>query len=247
MIRSAVILAAGLGSRLKERTGGKPKGFLVVGGKPIIERSIENLIEADIQEIIIGTGYEEHYYKNLKEKYSRIVCINNERFADTGSMYTLCNLSKEIKEDFLLLESDLIYEKSGLKELMEDIRPNLILGSSMTNSGDEVYIQVDEKNRLSNMSKDVGKLVSIHSELVGISKLSYQTFRIICDFALDKFQETPKLDYEHALVGISKKVDIFVKKSDDFIWCEIDNEAHLSRAEEVIMPKIKARELNATN
>jgi 2-aminoethylphosphonate-pyruvate transaminase len=97
------------------------------------------------------------------------------------------------------------------------------------------------------MSKDIGRLASIHSELVGISKLSYQTLRIMCDFAVGKFQEIPKLDYEYALVGVSKNVDIFVKKSDDFIWCEIDDEAHLSRAEQVIMPKIKARELNAAN
>jgi 2-aminoethylphosphonate-pyruvate transaminase len=243
MIRSAVILAAGHGSRLKEKTEEKPKGFLVVDGKTIIERSIENLLEVGIQEIIIGTGYKKFFYENLKQIYSQIVCINNEQFAETGSMYTLYSLRKNINNDFLLLESDLIYEKSGLKELIEDVRVNLILGSGRTNSGDEVYIQVDQKDRLINMSKDIDKLDSIHSELIGISRLSYSAFQIMCDFAVEKFRVTPKLDYEYALVGISKNVDIFVKKKDDFLWCEIDDINHLNRALKVIYPKIREKEL----
>jgi 2-aminoethylphosphonate-pyruvate transaminase len=245
MIRSAVILAAGLGSRLKEKTEEKPKGFITIDGIPIIEYSIAKLLKVGIQRIIIGTGYKSIFYDGLRNKFPQIVCVKSEDYANTGSMFTLYNLRKEVKEDFLLLESDLIYEKSGLKELMEDVRPNLILGSGRTNSGDEVYIQADEKNRLINMSKDIGKLDSIHSELVGISKLSYQAFRVMCDFAVGEFQRTPKLDYESALVGISRQVDIFVKKNDNFPWCEIDDETHYNRAISVVYPIIRGRELNA--
>lgn len=55
MVDTAVIVAAGLGMRLKDRTKYKPKGFLVIGEKTLIERSVENLLEFGIKNIIIGT------------------------------------------------------------------------------------------------------------------------------------------------------------------------------------------------
>ena len=64
MITSAVILAAGLGSRLKERTKLQPKGFLELENKSLIERSINKLISCGIENIYIGTGYLSEVYDN---------------------------------------------------------------------------------------------------------------------------------------------------------------------------------------
>lgn len=57
-VRTAVILAAGIGSRLRNIHNDKPKGFLQLGDKPIIEESIARLVFAGINEIIIVTGYQ---------------------------------------------------------------------------------------------------------------------------------------------------------------------------------------------
>ena len=56
MIKTAVILAAGMGSRIRERAGDRPKGFLLSDEKSIIEHSISKLIEAGVKKIFIGTG-----------------------------------------------------------------------------------------------------------------------------------------------------------------------------------------------
>lgn len=247
MIDTAVILAAGLGSRLKDRTNSKPKGFLVLDKEPIIEESVSKLRACGIKRILIGTGYLSEVYEEFAGRCHGITCIKNPDFASTGSMYTLYNMKDSINNDFLLLESDLIYDKSGIDILMSNTRKDVILGSGQTNSGDEVYIEVNEKFNLVNMSKKHGDLKSVYAELVGISKISVNTFQKMCTFAEDNFKKDPKLDYEYTMVGISKDTGLFVKKIEDFAWCEIDDEDHLKRAANIIYPRIKENEGTKSN
>jgi 2-aminoethylphosphonate-pyruvate transaminase len=242
MIETAVILAAGLGSRLKDRTKEKPKGFLVIDQTSIIEASIQKLIKAGVNKIIIGTGYLANFYEDLSKKYPNIICKINSRYADTGSMYTLYNLKDLIKADFLLLESDLVYDSVGLDILIKETKKDVILASGETNSEDEVYIEFDKSCNLVNMSKDPKTLNSINGELVGISKVSFSTYQKMCNFSAKQFEFSPKLDYEYVFVSLAKDNDIYIKKVDDYTWCEIDNEEHLKRAKNKIYPKIKQNE-----
>jgi 2-aminoethylphosphonate-pyruvate transaminase len=237
MMDTAVILAAGLGSRLREITKERPKGFIAIDGRPIIERSLLNLFGAGVRNIIIGTGYLSGFYERLHGKYPQVRCVKNDRYAETGSMYTLSNLKSAIDTDFLLLESDLMYEKRGLSALSEDTRRDVLLASGPTGSRDEVYIEVDNNCHLVNMSKERGALESVYAELVGISKISYSTYLRMCVCA----EREPGLDYENALVRISKDVGIFVKKIDDYLWCEIDDKHHLCRAKRIIYPQLREK------
>jgi 2-aminoethylphosphonate-pyruvate transaminase len=242
VVNAAVILAAGLGSRIRERSGEHPKGFLLLDDKPIIEHSILKLLEAGISKIYLATGYKKEDYESLAAKYPQIQCVFNEKYASSGSMYTLYQLKEVIKEDFLLLESDLIYEKKALKVILENKTEDVILGSSMTSSGDEVYIEADETFHLLNMSKNKEQLNSINAELVGISKLSFRTFQKLCSVVEEWFSSTLKVDYEQGLIEVAKTNKILVSKQTDLVWCEVDDETHWSRALSIIYPLIKARE-----
>ncbi|MDN5204778.1 phosphocholine cytidylyltransferase family protein [Fulvivirgaceae bacterium BMA10] len=244
-IRTAVILAAGLGTRLGDKTEHQPKGFLEIDGQSLIERSIQKLIEVGMERVVIGTGYLHHFFDRLKHKYHQIETCRSPIFAETGSMYTLYNARDLLEEDFLLLESDLLYDKLGLNEILSDQRPDVILGSGFTKSDDEVFIEADEKHHLINMSKKREELNSIYAELVGINKISFETFQIMCQYC-EKIYETDKsIHYEDAFVGISTVKDIFIKKLPDYAWCEIDDENHLRRALELVYPKILASEKGA--
>ena len=105
MIQTAVILAAGLGSRLKEKTKLQPKGFLELENNSLIKRSIDNLLSCGIENIYIGTGYLSEVYEKFALDYSGITCIKSDQYKTTSSMYTLYNMKHKLKEDFLLLES----------------------------------------------------------------------------------------------------------------------------------------------
>ena len=70
MIKQAVIVAGGLGSRFGDRTKEMPKGFIEIEGVAMVERSVQKLIAAGIEEIIIGTGHCSEYYDELAKKIS---------------------------------------------------------------------------------------------------------------------------------------------------------------------------------
>ncbi|HNQ98305.1 MAG TPA: NTP transferase domain-containing protein, partial [Treponemataceae bacterium] len=161
MIRQAVIMAGGLGSRLKGRTESMPKGFLEIGGQAIVERSVQKLFAHGVEEIIIGTGHCSEWYEKLAAKWKCIRLARNDRYADTGSMGTLACCAPLVKGDFLLLESDLIYDDIGLFSLINDDHVNVILASGATRSGDEVYLESDEQGTLVKHSKNKQELSSI--------------------------------------------------------------------------------------
>ncbi len=248
MVKTAVILAAGLGSRLKDRTKEKPKGFLEIGGKTIIEQSVRKLIESGIENIFIGTGYLYEKYEEFARNFYQITCRFNPDYAVSGSLYTLYNMKELIKDDFLLLESDLLYDKTGLKVLLNDFHKDVILASGYTNSNDEVFIETDEEFHLIQVSKIKDNLMSIYGELVGISKISYPAFTGICNFVEKEPAICKKMDYESALAKISilniqnNTEPFYVKKIQDYSWCEIDDEEHLERARSKIHPLICEKE-----
>ncbi|WP_322906543.1 2-aminoethylphosphonate aminotransferase [Paenibacillus campi] len=247
MVKTAVILAAGLGSRLKEQTTYKPKGFLQIDGCPIVERSIQLLRESGIQQIWIGTGYLAEHYEQLAQNYDGVGCVYNEKYSESGSMYTLYQLRAHLNEDFLLLESDLLYDRAALLNIQADSRDDIVLASGKTESGDEVYIETDEDGCLVALSKRPEVLNRVDAELVGIARISSATYRSMCRWAEQQFAECLNVDYEHALVAASRQKPIAVNKIEALIWCEIDDAQHLQRAQTIIYPQIKARETETSS
>lgn len=241
-IHTAVILAAGMGTRLGGFTKEQPKGFLEIDGQSLIERSISNLISYGITDIIIGTGYFHEHFDSLRLKFAGIRTCRNEDYAVTGSMYTLYTLRSLVKEPFLLLESDLLYEPASINYLLSDPAEDIILASGPTLSGDEVFIQYSPQKLLQNMSKDKTVLSHIDAELVGISKLSRQALDKMVSFSEKHFNQGRKsMHYEDAMVGVSGEQDILIKVIEDLAWCEIDDENHLERALSKVYPRILER------
>ncbi|MGP1561789.1 MAG: 2-aminoethylphosphonate aminotransferase [Helicobacteraceae bacterium] len=239
MIKTAVILAAGLGSRLGDLTRQKPKGFLELEGRALIKRSIEALRSHGIERILIGTGYLSEFYEQLASKCGSVQTVKNTEFQTSGSMMTLYNMKDALDEDFLLLESDLLYENAALDFLLSDERANVILASGATHSDDEVYIENTASGVLVAMSKKALDLKEICGELVGISKISAAQYKIMCDEFIAR--QNKNLDYETLMSAVSAKSPFFVKKIEDLTWCEIDDKTHLNRALTKILPTIKAK------
>jgi 2-aminoethylphosphonate-pyruvate transaminase len=243
MIKTAVILAAGLGSRLRHWTIDTPKGLLVIDGSSLVEHSIRKLFAAGIDQIVIGTGHRGEAYERLAEQYPNITCVKNAQYETTGSMYTLYTVKDYLSDDFLLLESDLLYEQRALSALLEHNMPDVLLASQLTCSNDEVFVEADSNDCLVNLSKSREELGIVHAEMVGITKLSYRTFQAMCKYAEEVFTTNGKLDYEYALAGVAKSTSVYVHSMHNLAWCEIDNETHLDRAIQEVYPIVKARDM----
>lgn len=238
MLNTAVILAAGMSARLNNAVAEKPKGFLEIGGKSLIERSIDLLQKHGVATIVIGTGYLSEYYDRLAKTCSSITTYKSERFNTTSSFYTLYNMKHLIQEDFLLLESDLIYEERAISHLLTHLSDDVILASGRTLSQDEVFIETDSAHILQGMSKNENDLGSVFGELVGISKISIAAFQRVCGLFETEIALLESIEYEYAFTKLSRVHPIKVTKLDDLVWAEIDTQKHLERVKTLIYPKL---------
>jgi choline kinase len=224
MIKTAVILAAGLGSRFGAKTKLIPKGFVKVKGIPMIVRSIEILVSCGIERIIIGTGYKKEFFEELKILFPQIECCFSEYYETTNSMWTLLNCKNIIKDDdFLLLESDIVFEKKAITVLLESDKKNILLGSSLAKFQDMYYIECDKNNHLTNCSTDIDSL-NVCGELVGIHKISSLFYNLLCQYYSKLKVNAPKMGYEFAMLEVAKKtcpLDVIVL--DNLKWYEIDD------------------------
>lgn len=237
---SAVILAAGQGTRLRGVFSEEPKGFLRLGNQPIVQESLERLLSADVGSIVIVTGYSSAHYEELASQYGgKVRTVHNEKFAESGSMYSLYCARELVSGPFLLLESDLIYEPRALQVLLDHPADEAILLSGLTNAGDEVYVATQDGN-LDGMSKDPAELEGdITGELVGICKISEPLFGLMSGIAELAFENSLKFDYEtDCLVAAGRKMPIACPLVSDLLWAEIDDPQHLARARDDVYPKI---------
>lgn len=240
-VNTAVILAAGMGTRLGETGRNMPKGFLQLGGRPIVEESVLRLAEAGIDRIVIVTGHLRDRYEALADEYSELVrTVHNPRFAESGSLYSLACARADLTDDFLLLESDLVYEQRALSMLQEFGRDAVLL-SGPTQSGDEVWVS-SVRGLLADMSKDRESLKNtVEGELVGISRISRNFFSGLMEYALPRLHKDQMLEYETGgLVPAARRHPLPCLLVSDLLWAEIDDEAHLERARNEVYPAIVA-------
>lgn len=238
-VKHAVIMAAGMGTRLRTKHADTPKGFLELGGTSLIERSILNLERAGVTDIVIVTGHLAQHYEELAARNEGLIrTVHNPEFADSGSMYSLYCARDLIDDDFLLLESDLVYEARALDVLIESDAPDAILLSGPTNAGDEVYVEAPD-GQLVAMSKDRSKLGSVAGELVGISKISRGLFALMKHLSAEAFEQSLHYSYEEGcLVDAARNWEIACPVVADLIWGEIDDPSHLDRAVNELLPRL---------
>ena len=236
MVKNAVIMAAGLGTRFGQMTEKIPKGFVPFKGEPMVVHSIKMLIECGIERVIIGTGYKKEAYEALMAHFPQIECVYSPRYAETNSMFTLWNCRDAIgNDDFILLESDLVFEKKAITSLQHCEFESAMLITPVTKFQDQYYVEMDENSVLTNCSTDKEQ-IKPNGELVGIHKLSNTFYKTMCSEYEKIVEEKPKLGYEYQLLYMSQQVmPMNVLKVDDLQWYEIDDVDDLKFAEDNII------------
>ena len=127
----AIILAAGMGKRLKELTQNNTKCMVKVNGVALIDRMLHQIDRKHLSRIVIVVGYEGQKlidYIGTQDIQTPIVFIRNEIYDRTNNIYSLA-LAKDwlCQDDTLLFESDLIFEDAVLDMLVDDSRDTLAL------------------------------------------------------------------------------------------------------------------------
>jgi choline kinase len=239
-VRTAVILAAGMGTRLQQIGTMIPKGFLQFSERPIIEDSILSLRAFGIDRIVIVTGHLHYFYEGLRNRYPELITtIHNPIYERSGSMYSLWCARELVHEDFLLLESDIIYEARAISALLDFEEEAVVLLSDATDSSDPVHVET-EGELLVSMAKDRAKLgPAIAGELVGVSKISKHLFAVMNELVEKSPDTRVAWHYEEdGLVAAAQATPVHCKLVAGLIAFEIDDEHDIQVARTRVLPKI---------
>ena len=148
----AVILAAGMGRRLKELTADNTKCMLDINGRSLIQRALEALEGTSVTRVVIVAGYKGEALKDYVYSLGSpipIQFIDNPEYATTNNIYSLY-LAKDIlaSDDTLLLESDLIFDPQMLKDLEDSPFPNLVLAARFQSWMDGTVVTLDAESNI---------------------------------------------------------------------------------------------------
>ncbi len=168
-----------MGKRLGEYTRDNTKCMLEVNGIKLIDRALEALSSVGVSRVVIVVGYQAQNVKDyLGDDYKGvpIVWVDNPVYDRTNNIYSLY-LAKDylLQEDTLLLESDLIFETSVVKKLLDDSYPNVALVDKYESWMDGTVVTIDEQSRITRfIDKDHFKFEEIkdYYKTVNIYKFS---------------------------------------------------------------------------
>lgn len=143
----AIILAAGMGKRLGELTKNNTKCMVEVNGQKLIDRVLTFLSHLNLNRIVIVVGYQaQNLVQYIENQYSNlnIEFVENPIYDKTNNIYSLALAKEKFKEDdTLLLESDLIFEESMLRKLVDNQQPDLALVAKYEKWMDGTMVTID--------------------------------------------------------------------------------------------------------
>lgn len=246
----AIILAAGMGKRLKDLTEDKTKCMVKVNGVTMIERMLFQLDKLSLSKIIIVVGFKGEelidFISTLHIK-TQIIYVNNDIYNTTNNIYSLY-LARNylLKEDTLLLESDLIFEDIVLQKIINDPYPSLALVAKYESWMDGTVVTIDDENNITSFLgkkqfkfeeiKNYYKTVNIYKFSKDFSNTHYVPFLEAYSKALGNNEY-----YEQVLkvITLLEKPEIKASVLDYEKWYEIDDIQDLNIAESIFTTSTK--------
>jgi len=196
----AIILAAGMGKRLKELTKDNTKCMVQVNGVALIDRLLTQLSSLDLQRVVIVVGYKgESLVKHIGDRYTgrlNIEYVENPIYDKTNNIYSLAlTKDKLLEDDTLLIESDLILDDRMFPLIMDNPHPNIALVAKYQTWMDGTMVRIDEDNNVVNF---VPKKAFKYSDVDSYYK-TVNLYKFSKDFLQHKY--VPFLDAYCAALG----------------------------------------------
>ena len=237
----AIILAAGKGTRL-DGAAVKPKCLVEIGGSTLLQRQIESIKSLDIREIVIVVGFGADSIR--EECDSDIAFVENVRFAETSSLYSLSLAREHLTGGFVVLNCDVLFHPQMLSSLLESSHENALLLSDtdLSPMGEEEMkvklrdgVVIDIAKTLDPREADGENVGIVKFSAAGATALVGYMDQLIAngggkDWAPRAFREFAQ---HHPLHALSTR---------GLPWIEIDFPEDYQRAVNEIYPKIEFNE-----
>lgn len=240
-----VILAAGVGSRLRPMTNDKPKCLVTTAGKSILQYQLDAYKEGGIKELVVVVGYEgqavKEYLKHNKD--FKIKIIDNDIYEDTNNMYSFYLTKEYVKgKAFILNNADLSVESSLIANMLADERKDLVAVDVGLFNDESMKVTIDEVGNISDISKQVKKenAVGCSIDFYKFSERSSTRFFEEMETIID-VDKNLKDWTEVAMQRLfqSQELQFSVFDIQGLSWVEIDNYDDLALSDEIFSQKKK--------
>ena len=236
-VTRAIILAAGVGSRLRPLTDDRPKCLLEVGGQTLIDHQLAMLGRYGVTDMIVVVGYRGE--KIRRHLGARARYIDNERYDSTNSLYSLWLAREELGSGALILNSDVFAQPLLFDRLLRSPAPDAILVErGQAFEPEDMKVTLDGSQVV-----DFGKGLPpdrAHAHNVGVAKFSAEGVSRLVE-CLDHLVAT---SHENDWAPVAYREfaahwPLIAVATDGLPWIEIDYAEDLSRARLEIEPAIR--------
>ncbi|WP_244834554.1 sugar phosphate nucleotidyltransferase [Clostridium sp. BJN0001] len=228
----AILMAAGLGTRLRPLTNDTPKSLVNVNGLPLLERQIINLRENKIDEIVVVTGYLNEKFDELVKKYN-LIKIVNEKYAEYNNIYSMY-VARDYLSDAYVIDADNYIKNNFLKEKKPE--NSMYFSACKENIEGEWILRYDDNKKIYkvDIAKDTDKNEYIMS---GASYWTEKDGKLLSEKVREAVEDDKRFQiyWDDIAVENLKDMNVTIEKigSDDIY--EIDSIEDLRKLNEILM------------
>ncbi|SHE70435.1 sugar phosphate nucleotidyltransferase [Clostridium fallax] len=226
----AIILAAGMGTRLRPLTNDRPKSLVEVAGEPMAERQIRFLKEKGINDIVIATGYMPEKFEYLVEKYG-VKLIHNDKYDKYNNIYTMY-LVRDYLEDAFVTEADVYMSRNYFKT---DHKTSTYYTGLKEGFKDEWIFDLDKNDKVLkiNVGDGNGYIMS------GVSYWTKEDGKFIKEKLEEAIEnrDFTNLYWDNIVNENIHNMNVYIERINSDDWFEIDSIEDLKKAEDHIKSK----------
>ncbi len=242
--KTAIILAAGRGRRLKELTDNQPKPMVTVTDKSIIQNLVEQLIKSGVDRIVMLVGYKAKLLQDHLSDYSdrvNLIFIENEVYATTNNIYTLWLAKNYLTEGFYLFEADIFCDQKILKDLTTTDADNVIVADKFTDKMNGTVIKFDPETKAVTgmfLGKDQGNEFDYSDAYKTVNFYKFDK-HYVTDYFLPRLKhhiDSKNVDAYYELIvheSLQNGYSFSCLPTNGGKWWEIDNETDLRIARDL--------------
>jgi len=221
----AVILAAGIGSRLRPLTNTVPKCLVEIkNGVSLLDYQIGILKSVGFLEnqIFIVAGYKA---KKIKERYNNLKYIINEKYM-FNNIYSFYLIKNAILDDFVLINSDTLFPKILLQQLTKEQGfSTMVIDKKNTIGTEEMKVVIKKGGFIKRISKELPLHISL-GEYIGLSLFKLRDAEMVFKM-IENLLEKEKFNlwYEDAIdkMLVEDQIKIRAYLIENIPWIEVDN------------------------